>query len=228
MAAPAIKFNVTVNDSRLQAKIVQMSQATGKTVKEQTRLVMKGMVRDVVNFTPPSSQTSHGSSAKAAGEVAIVRDMKKLFIPVTLKGKRPEKWPDPHALHHEAMIEAGGGKVRTPTVKYHVDKAKLTSLKNVLRPGVGLMASGWVSAAQTLGASIPAWVARHGGSRGSNLEITETNKKIIMRVVNHFPATASALAEQTQRLIAFAKKAAIGSMTRQLPFILKRNLRAVR
>jgi hypothetical protein len=225
VANPSIKFNVNVIDKGLQDKIVEMSRATGKTVKEQTRLVMKGMVRDVINFTPPSSQKATGTSAKGAGETAIARDMGKLFIPVTLKGKGKEKWPDPHKLHHEAMQAAAGGKVATPTQRYHVDKAKLTSLRNVLKPHVGLLASGWVTAANSLGVSVPAWVARHSGSgRGTDLIITENEKQITMKVINHFPNTASALADQTKRLIAFAKKAAIGSMTRQLPYILKKNL----
>jgi len=222
-----IKFTVRVNDTLLQRKIIQMSRATGRTVKDETRRTMKGIISDVIDFTPPSSQKTHGLAARAAGEVSIVRDMKKLFIPVTLKHKRPEQWPDPHALHHEAMVQAGGNPVRTPTVKFHVDKAKITSLKNLLRPNVGRMASGWVAGAQALGAPVPAWIARHGTGRGSNLLVTESDTKIVMQVINHFPGTADKLAAQTQRLVAFAKKAAIGSLTRQLPYILKKNLRAI-
>jgi hypothetical protein len=226
MATPTVKFNVNVIDRGLQAKIAQMSAATGRTVKEETKTVMKGMVKYVMDYTPPGSQAGTGSVARQKGEVAIVRDMRKLFIPVELKGKRKEKWPDPHALHHKAMIAASGGYVGTPTVKYRVDKAKLTALKVKLQSHVGLLASGWITGAQALGVAVPSWISRQGGSgRGTGLQVVETQGKISMRIVNHVPGTASAIAAQMQRLVTSAKTAAIGKLKRQLPHILKKNLR---
>jgi hypothetical protein len=226
MAAPAIKFNVNVIDRGLQAKINQMSAATGRTVKEETKTVMKGLVKYIMDYTPPGSAQGTGSAAKGAGEAAIARDLGKLFRPVTLKGKRKEQWPDPHSLHHKAMIEAAGAKLHAPLVKYHVDKAKITSLKNILRPHVGLLASGWASGAATLGVPVPAWIARHSGAgRGTGLIITETANKITMRIVNHMPNTAGVIAAQVQRLILSSKIAAIGKLKRQLPYLLKKNNR---
>jgi hypothetical protein len=225
MAAPAIKFNVNVIDRGLQAKLAQMSAATGRTVKEETKTAMKGMVKYVMDYTPPGSQKGTGSAAKGIGEAAVARDMRKLFIPVTLKGKRKEQWPDPHSLHHQAMIAAAGGNVAAPARKYHVDKAKITSLKNVLRPHVGLIASGWATAAAQLGVAVPAWISRHSGSgRGTSLVVTESAGKISMRIVNHVPNTAAAIASQMQRLVFSAKTAAIGKLKRQLPYLLKKNL----
>jgi hypothetical protein len=223
--AAGIKFNVNVIDSGLQAKILQMSRATGRTVKEETRTAMKGMVKYVMDYTPPGSQKGTGSAAKQIGEAAITRDMGKLFIPVTLKGKRPEKWPDPHALHRKAMAETGGAKLHRPLVQYYVDRAKITSLTNLLKPRVGMLAAGWRQGAETLGVAVPAWISRHAGS-GSPLLIAETANKITMGIVNHMPSTAAVIAAQTQRLVLSAKTAAIGKLKRQLPFILKHNLRS--
>jgi hypothetical protein len=222
MATPAIKFNVNIIDHGLQAKIAEMSNATGRTVKQETKTVMKGLVKYVMDYTPPGSQKGTGKVAQSVGEAAVVRDMRKLFNLVTLKGKRKEQWPDPHSLHHQAMIAAAGGDVIAPTRKYRVDKAKITSLKNVLRSHVGLVASGWAAGAEALGVAVPPWISRHGGAgRGTGLIITETANKITMRIVNHMPNTV--LAAQMQRLINSAKIAAIGKLKRQLPYILKKN-----
>jgi hypothetical protein len=217
-----IKFTVAVDDSKLQDKILQMSLATGKTVREQSRVVMKGLITYVLQYTPPASAQAQGKAAQQAGEGAISRDLRKLFVPVTLKHKRPEKWPDVHALHHEAFQS---GKITTPPVRYHVDKAKLSALRNVLKTEVGLLASGWVPGAITLGVAVPAWILRHSGSgRGTNLQEIQTETRITLKVTNHMPATAGVIAAQTQRLIDSAKRAQINGMVRQLPYILKRNL----
>jgi hypothetical protein len=224
MADQGIIFTAKVDDSQLQRKIAEVARASGKTVADEQRVVMKGIVRDVLTYTPPASQRAQGLDARRSGEASIVRDMKKLFIPVTLKGKRTEQWPNPHELHHRAFAS---GQIEAPLVKYHVDTAKLTSLKNVLRPHVGLLASGWARAAQTLGVSVPAWIARWAGAgRGTDLQVITSGTQIVLKVTNRMPNTAAAIAAQTQRLINFAKKAALGRLVRQLPYLIKRQMRS--
>jgi hypothetical protein len=217
-----MQIKATVNDVQLQQKIQEVARAANKTIEEQSRVVMKGLVRYVLTYTPPASQRAQGLAARATGEVAVVRDMKKLFRPVILKGKRPEQWPDPHALHHAAF---SGGTLRRPAKKFHVDKAKITALKTTLQKQVGLLSSGWARAAITLGVDVPAWVLRHAGSgRGTDLEVAQTQSRVSYRVTNHMPSTAGAIAAQTQRLVDSAKRAQLNGMIRQLPYLLKRNL----
>jgi hypothetical protein len=242
MAAAAIKFNVNVIDRGLQAKLAQMSAATGRTVKEETKTAMKGMVKYVMDYTPPASQRGQGNTAKAMGEVSVVKDMKKLFLPIVLGGedvrgganihpafsggnRRTEKWPDPHQLHHAAVLAAGGGSIKAKRPKYRVDREKLTALKLQLQRGVGLLASGWIPGAKALGVPVPSWISRHAGSgRGTELIVTDSGGKITMKLTNHVPGTANAIAAQMQRLVQSAKTAAIGKLKRQLPYILKKNL----
>jgi hypothetical protein len=223
MPAGDVIFKATVNDSQLQAKIAQIARLTGRTIEEQERIVMKGMVRDVMNYTPPASQRAQGLDARRTGEAAIVRDMRKLFVPVTLKGKRPEQYPDPAALHSQAFA---GGAIRTPVQRYHVDRAKITSLKNALRLRVGLLSSGWSRAANTLGVPVPAWIDRWtNAGRGTDLQVIKTDTQVTLKVTNHMPATAADIAAQTQRLVNFAKKAALGRLIRQLPYLIKKQIR---
>jgi hypothetical protein len=51
---------------------------------------------------------------------------------------------------------------------------------------VGTLAAGWNAAAQKLGVRLPAWVRRHGASRGS-ITITITATSMRIRVVNAVP-----------------------------------------
>jgi hypothetical protein len=224
-----IQFTMSVNDAALVRKTQEMAAATGRTIAEQSRSTMKSIVSYVMTYTPPASQKSQGRQAQAAGEIAVVRDMKKLFVEVDLKGKRPEQYPDPHALHHAAFAGAGEGGIKVPTKKYHVARAKVTALKTTLQRNVGLLASGWAPAALTLGINVPAWIARHAGSgRGTELQVTQQESRITMKVTNREPDTAAIIVAQQRRLVESAKRAAVGSMTRQIPYILKRQLQSVR
>jgi hypothetical protein len=219
---PRIQWSMSVNDAQLVAKTAEMAAATGRTVKEQSRLTMKAILKYVLTYTPPASQRAQGKAAQAAGEVAIVRDMKKIFYPVTLKGVRPEKYPDLKPLHRQAFT---GGEFVPPVGRYHVDKAKVTALKTALQRHVGLLASGWAPAANTLGVAVPAWIQRWSGSgRGGDLQSSEQGKKLFLKATNHIPTTAGVIASQLQRLVESAKRAQVNSMKRQMPYILKRAL----
>jgi hypothetical protein len=109
-----------------------------------------------------------------------------------------------------------------------VSRSKFTSMANRLKKQVGRLASGWVNAAQQLGVPAPFWILRHGGGRGSQVQIVETAGKIRMRVVNHFPDTAGEEAAGIIRRIARLKEFAIGRMKRNLAFRLKNNIRAAK
>jgi len=219
-----MQLTISVNDAQLVQKTAEMARATGRTIAEQSRATMKGILKYIITYTPPASAKAQGKAAQGAGQVAIVRDMKKLFYAVDFKGERTEKYPDPHALHRQAF--AGGGKMVAPTRRYHVDRAKLTALKTTLQRNVGLLASGWAPAAQTLDIPIPAWVARWSGSgRGTDLITRQQATKLTLEVTNHIPTEAGVIAAQLRRLVDFAKRAQLNSMIRQLPYILNRALR---
>ena len=221
MATPGIQLTViNFNDRVLQQNIVQMSRATGRTVIEETRTVFKGMVRDALLYTPPGSQGATGKDAQRAGEAAISRDLNDMgFVPKNIKGHRtitmafgrpikpvtvPTKenpqFADPdgfHAARIAASQKVGrrGRVSRGGRQAFYVSKAKFNAMVKRLFAEIGLLASGWVPAAETLGVPVPAWIARHAASgRGSNVEVLETGNKITMRVVNHVPATAETIA----------------------------------
>lgn len=251
MTLPTMRIVVrSVNDSVLQDNIVRMSRATGRTVKEETRTVFKGMVRDAIIYTPPAGGKATGKDAQRQGEFAIVRDLKLMgFAPRPLKGHRTitkawgrpitpvsvptkenPKFAAPDAFHLQRLLAKtrGGKPSRGRAQAYYVSSAKLLAMVKRLYAQVGEMASGWVKAAVQLGVPVPAWIARHSGARGTEVQIIETEQKITMRVVNHFPENAVAEAAEMRRRIDTLKRYAIGRLKRQLPFLLRKSARAAK
>lgn len=249
-AAPAIRIVVrNYNDTLLQRNISQMSAATGRTVKEETRTVFKGMVRDAIIYTPPASADSTGHNAKKQGERAIARDLRRMgFNPVVLKGHRTitqafgrpispvtiptrenPKFAEPDAFHLLRLQAKRGGRVsRGGKQAYYVSKARFNAMVKRLYLEVGHLASGWLRAARQLGVAVPAWIARFDGSRGTEVHIVETTHKLSMVVVNHFPDTAASEAREMIRRLALLKKYAINRLKRQLPYVLKARVRAAK
>ena len=58
------------------------------------------------------------------------------------------------------------------------------------------------------------------------MQIMEGKGKLIMLVVNHFPSSVGAEHREMVRRIETLKVYAIARLKRQLPYILKRNVRA--
>lgn len=249
MPAPAVSFHVRVDDRLLNENIARMARAAGETVKERTRTTFKGMVKDALAYTPPGSQKAQGKDAQRVGQASISRDLFRMgFTPVEIKGHRTitkafghpiepvtvstkenPKFAEPDIFHAARMQSKHGGRVtRGGRQGFYVDRRKFKRMQTRLFAEIGKLASGWAPAADSLGVNVPAWIRRHVGSgRGSQVQLVETEAKLSMRVVNHFPETAGAEASQMQRLIdTFIRPAAIGRLKRDLEYRLKNNIRA--
>lgn len=243
--AAAITPVVTIHDEQLHRTIVEKSRVCGTTVKEETRTVFKGIVRDAIAYTPPGSAGAQGKDAQRSGEAAINRDLNRMgFAPVTIKGKRtitqawgrpiapvtvPTKenprFADPDAFHLARLASKHGGRVtRGGAQAFYVDRRKFAAMQKRLFAEVGKLASGWVRAAQQLGVPVPAWISRHGTGRGSDLQVVETPDTISLRVVNYFPDQAPA--DEMARRITALKGYALERLKRQMPYLLKKNLAA--
>lgn len=124
----------------------------------------------LLEITPPGSAGVTGLAARRQGEGAIDRDLAAVFIPVRLKHKRRERWPDVAGIHDarfRSSSRSGGKLTRGQAQAYYVDVLKLRALRRTLFGRVGYMAAGWLPACTALGVRPPAWIARHGTGRGS-------------------------------------------------------------
>ncbi len=121
----------------------------------------------MVDITPPASAGRTGLAARRQGERRIDADLKDIFFPVVLKGKRLEQYPDVEALYNQQMEGRKGRRRTRQRQLYHVDARKLEVLRQKLYARVGFLAGGWNAAAELLDVDLPAWISRHGTEHGS-------------------------------------------------------------
>jgi hypothetical protein len=247
---------VRIDDSQLQAKIAQWSLLTGRTVEQETRTALKGMVRDAIAYTPPGSQGASGSAAKKQGEGAILRDLSRMgFIPVKIKGKKVynttfwghklshpplniptklnPKFADPEGFRKSRLANKHGRTVtRGGAQAFYVDQKLFNPMRQRLIQEVGRLASGWVNAANQLGVPVPAWISRHSETfaRGTPVIIEKVNDKLTMRVTNRFPegTEQSGIAADMIRRIDSLRVLALNRLQRQIDYGLKNGLRQAR
>jgi hypothetical protein len=177
-----MSMTISLDTSRFDRALRDWKLFARQSGKEIVTEAARGFIKRVVAVTPPSSGTAN-KAAQKAGETTIKADLAKLFIPVQLKGKFPERWPDLAKLHDAARTNRG--RVRA-TQRYFVDQRKLAALQKVLISRVGLLAAGWNAAAEKLGVSLPAWIRRHGTGNGF-VEIVVSPKGITVTMRNAVP-----------------------------------------
>jgi hypothetical protein len=244
MAAPTLKLTAKVDDHELRNLIVRLARAWGVSIKETSRRTLGGMIRDALALTPPASARRQGKDAQRQGELAILRDLNRMgFEPVVLKGERKittvfgqllktpimvktkenPKFADPVAFHARRLRRKHGGQVtRGGKQAFYVDVSKFKALLSKLFKEVGRLASGWVQAAAELNITAAAWIKRHGGARGTSVQVIESDTRYGLRVVNHFPDSAGNEAAEMERRIEIFKQRARNDLIKQLKYKLKR------
>ncbi len=167
------------DDASFAASLRTLSSKNNKSQAENMLGFGRTLLRNpdrsgLIDIMPPASQGGNGkiltgSAAKQQGDRAIDRDLSRVFVGVTLKGKRTEVHPDPAAIHRKLFVQKRpGAKLRSDLgrAKYYVDAAKLRALARHLKSRVGRLASSLLVAANKLGVRAPAWISRHGHGEG--------------------------------------------------------------
>lgn len=89
----------------------------------------------------------------------------------------------------------------------------------VLQKGVGFLAAGWNAAAIVLGVRVPAWIARHGASRGA-IRILTTDNRYRIEIVNDVPFVDGV--RDLDRRVAKAVEYHVAGMNREADFLQKK------
>lgn len=129
---------------------------------------MRRITRQVIAITPPASAGVSGRDARLQGEAKISRDLQSALVPVRLKRKRRERWPDAAAAYRQRRVFSDrrvGVRVGRVALAF-VDVNKYRALQRAKFARVGRMASGWLATAEGLRVAVPAWIKRHGAQRG--------------------------------------------------------------
>ena len=215
----------TVDFKDFQTTLARFGQVTRKSLEESVEHAARSAVNMMVKYTPPGGRNVQGTAAKKALEARIEADFGGIFVPVKLKGKRPEEHPDLKPLLHRQQFKRKGVAMRRVPARppYWVDQRKHAALLKEKKARVGRAASGWKKAIAMLGVKgVPKWITRHDGipgsaskqGTGSNFEITVSNG------VTYLPE------RQREALVYFGIQAATNGMNQAIQRILERRARA--
>jgi hypothetical protein len=211
----------------------------GTELKHQAGLY----VIDAMKVTPPFHQgRGQGiTAAKHAGEDAISRRLQKIFVGVDLVGSRKithlfgrtdvpglpfvvpttERYPDVEAIYREEKNKAR----ERPRMKFFgppktVDRRKVRKIYRAEIKKVGFLAAGWNVAAIKLGAgaNIPAFVRRHGSAPGQVIVDFRPER---LRIVLENQVKYADYVGGLQKRASFAMRKRIGSMQRQIPYLIR-------
>lgn len=170
-------LNAKINDGNFQNYINRLALVTKKETKDEFVIQTRSLIKNVIEITPPSNGSVKGLAARKAGENKISSDLGGVFVPVKLKRKFPEKWPDVSGIHKARFFAKGNRSLsRGRAQAFYVDESKLRSLRSLLFKRIGVLASGFVPALLKLGGTAPAWIMRHGGRRGFAVVNLQGNK----------------------------------------------------
>lgn len=208
----------------------KLAEALGKTDPEGlaklARQSAARFVRNVADVTPPSIGTADQAS-KQRGENAILGDLLKIALPVTVEGVSKRRAREALAsasdllAAHERARAGASGRVnpRNRKEKLLVAQADFLRVLKQLQAKVGFLAAALNAAAAQLGISLPAWIKRHG------------NKYGIIRVIADHHRIKTHIEQQTpyadnvagyKRRWDFAAQKEIRSLLAQAKAVLKR------
>ena len=179
------KFDAALKEFRRNGK-----RAAEVVLREQAR----GVLRKIIDWTPPGGKNATGQGAKKRGEAKVERDILKLMQP-HVPPKAPVNILRAAGMFVEEASNASPAAIhkanRSPTGRVNRKlnpriKIKASDLKRYIaskKKMVGFLASGWKAAATKLGVPVPAWVSRHSApgegkikSTSVAIEVVATNK----------------------------------------------------
>ena len=217
----AVQLVTRVDTASLNQALQAIRSVSASAAKKAPREAARGFLRRMIEVTPPSAPGRTGLAARRAGERRIDKDLGKIFVPVILRGRRAEEWPDLEAIYELIMAgRKGKGAPKLPQ-KYHVDARKFKVLRDSLYKRVGLLAAGWNAAAEGLGVARPAWIRRHG-SRNGRFQVHYDDGGLLITLTNAVRYNASV--DGYSRRVQYALEEQAAAMMRRLQFMIEHDL----
>jgi len=182
-----------------EAAIHELARVANKTSPENVHKLVTlsawRFVKNVANITPPATGVAD-STAKKRGEQAILTDLLKIALPVTIAGSAAEGRLARDVLSnaeellavHERARRGAEGRVnpRNRKEKLLVSQTVFNRTLGLLQKRVGWLAAGLNAAADRLGFHLPAWIRRHGQRFGA-IEVIATAHSIRIKIVQNVP-----------------------------------------
>lgn len=211
----------------LRRSIQRLAFEMNRAPRDVAETAARGFVRDMVKVTPPGSAGVNGGAAKKDGEKSVSAGIFNVMVAEFHGVHGP--FEDPAVVHARSRNPRTGrtdkrilkGSLRG-SGKIPIDAATLREFQKKLFLLVGLLAGGWNSAAAHLRVGLPAWVKRHGASRGS-VNVHADSHKFSITLNNEVKFVGGV--KDYERRLQWAVNAQAKKMDRQCDFLLKRALR---
>lgn len=142
-------------------------------LREQAR----GVLRRIINTTPPSNQKHKGKAAHTAGKRTVAAQIGKIMQGVPSKQAVTR---DIEGIHAGARVE-GRVKGRMRSNRKKVPQRELKAYIRKMQAKVGFLASGWKAAAAKLQISLPQWIAGHSAPGAGEVKTSSSGIKVVMR-----------------------------------------------
>ena len=219
-------MNITVDTRKFDQALKAFALVAKKDLEAAFRQQMKGVAEELINVTPPSHKGVTGAAAKRHGEQAIINNISKLMIPVTVAGRRGKQRIDEKSgLTAEALYlkfrnpQSAGGRVNVRNLgrPYFIPAPEVNALLRRLLSLVGTLSSGWVPAALMLNAKVPGWVSRHSSGNGS-ASIRRSPGQYLVRFANRIRFASEVKGLERQIQFAFTRQTS--KMENQIEAIL--------
>lgn len=169
-----LKFKLRTDEFQYAAeRLAQYSKRDGQTfMKEQIR----GFIRHLLDFTPPSRGSRRGAKAKKGGDIAITADIRSVFRGVTDPNKAEARSTGQMLGILRSRRKSGSMRVAKGGEKIKAPRALIAELIKTKKARVGYLASAWASAAQGVGKiRVPAWVARHTAPGTTAIKVRDSS-----------------------------------------------------
>lgn len=122
---------------------------------------------------------------------------------------------------HQRFRNKRGSVTRNRVTVIVTDTRELQSYVKKMQKRVGLLASGWVTAAARLGVKLPEWITRHGGGNGA-ISVEVGADKLMIIISNKVKYGA---ANDLQRRVNYVSMYRKNALRRRLPYALRAALK---
>ena len=178
-----VKIDTSEFDRAMRRFGAESKRSSIEILTQQAKL----FVRDVVRITPPST----GKTSSVKGKNRVVGDILRIVQPS--RTRRVEVADPATQLSSGAAIKTWHqsrrnrrGRVPRKVSKSDIATAPAGLIKTYIAAQVakvGILASGWNSAATRLGLQLPPWITRHGTARGQ-VDVITSGGTVKIRITN--------------------------------------------
>ncbi len=155
-----------INTSPLAGSLRTLLETSKREAIEVMREQARGVIRRVIDITPPGGRGVQGDAARQRGQRLVVGDILRV-----VRGVAPALAQEQDVKTVLARYRVKGRVRRGANPRILVPMAALQAYIAQEKGRVGILASGWKSAADQLGIVLPQWIGKHEGEGGYELEV---------------------------------------------------------